>query len=277
MDDRQRTFVVGIDASNVADRALRWAREAAGPDDRIVAVHAWTVPSIIMADDDTAIPVTELESFAQRGVADFVRELGDPRVEGVAVEGHAGRAIVGRASEVGADLIAVGHEGSGRASLVLGSTANYVAQGADRPVVIVRGERVVAPRRVVVGIDDPASGGDEGDNVSFRALEWAASLPGLVALDIVHATDDGGDDHGLGAVADFAERAARAAGRPAVDLAITTHAEPGSPASLLIEASETADLVVVGTRGRGGFVGLLLGSTSQALASHSHSCVAIVR
>ncbi|WGW12671.1 universal stress protein [Saxibacter everestensis] len=49
----------------------------------------------------------------------------------------------------------------------------------------------------------------------------------------------------------------------------------GSPAEVLVRASETAEMLVVGSRGRGGFTGLLLGSTSQAVLHHS-KCPTVV-
>lgn len=60
------------------------------------------------------------------------------------------------------------------------------------------------------------------------------------------------------------------------DLEVTRYALDGNPASVLTDFSTMSDLVVVGTRGRGGFTGLLLGSTSQTLLNNSKCPVLIV-
>jgi nucleotide-binding universal stress UspA family protein len=63
---------------------------------------------------------------------------------------------------------------------------------------------------------------------------------------------------------------------PAVDVR-TSVKEGKNPAEVLIERSAEADLVVVGSRGHGGFLGMLLGSVSQHLVTHANCPVVIVR
>jgi nucleotide-binding universal stress UspA family protein len=70
-------------------------------------------------------------------------------------------------------------------------------------------------------------------------------------------------------IADLEER------NPAVD--VRTAIEQGNPAEVLIERSKESDLMVVGSRGHGGFAGMLLGSVSQHLVAHAECPVVIVR
>jgi nucleotide-binding universal stress UspA family protein len=69
--------------------------------------------------------------------------------------------------------------------------------------------------------------------------------------------------------------AALEARKPAVD--VRTLISEGNPAEVLIERSKEADLMVVGSRGHGGFKGMLLGSVSQHLVAHSDCPVVVVR
>jgi nucleotide-binding universal stress UspA family protein len=72
------------------------------------------------------------------------------------------------------------------------------------------------------------------------------------------------------------DKACTAAGSALDGLEVTRAVREGSAVKVLIEASEGADLLVVGTRGHGGFVGMLLGSVSAQCAHHSRCPLVIV-
>lgn len=133
---------------------------------------------------------------------------------------------------------------------------------------------------IVVGVD--------GSSDSKRALDWAfgeAELRGASLL-LVNGVDLGlsaGDPYGGGYVLESLQEAGRLALDEAEALAaargitVERKLENGSPAYALIDASEGADLLVVGSRGHGGFTGLLLGSVSAACVHHAHCPVVVVR
>jgi nucleotide-binding universal stress UspA family protein len=61
------------------------------------------------------------------------------------------------------------------------------------------------------------------------------------------------------------------------EIAATTEVVEGHPALVLVDASKTAALLVVGSRGHGEFTGMLLGSVSEFLSTHAHCPVVIIR
>lgn len=135
------TIVVGIDGSDHARAALRWAlREARLRGCDVLALHAYHAP---MASIDAAPRYVDLREPA---VAMLDHEVGkaladdgaDVRVRQRVVEGDAAMALV---REAGADdLVVVGSRGHGVvAGALLGSTSQYAACHAHCPVVVVRG------------------------------------------------------------------------------------------------------------------------------------------
>jgi nucleotide-binding universal stress UspA family protein len=134
--------------------------------------------------------------------------------------------------------------------------------------------RSVSLHRVVVGVD-----GSEG---ATRALEWAAAEADRAnaVLEINTAYSPGYEFITPAEVqvtmqnliVEATNRVAEVA--PGVEVIGVTH--EGSPAKILVEASRDADLLVVGSRGLGGFKGLLLGSVSQQCSQHAKCPILIV-
>ena len=130
--------------------------------------------------------------------------------------------------------------------------------------------------RVVVGIDGSACAG--------AALAWAVEEAKLrrAPLEVVWAwtaldQPDGRFDPGFGEhdVAELLDAALESCDTDGIEVVRSTPCDLAARA--LIDASEDAALLVVGSRGAGGFASLLLGSVSQKVALHAHCPVVVVR
>lgn len=171
--------------------------------------------------------------------------------------------------------------------VLLGSTAQTVVAHARGTVLVVPGDSPpVEPRHVVVGVDGSAPSARAVD----YAVDEAARVGGRVTVvtawtveveDGVVVTEPGTPrwqrvEDRLRRDAEPCLAGARAA-HPQVPVDVVVRNRP--PAAALLEVADDAgaDLVVVGSRGRGGFVGLMLGSVSRAVAQRSDRPVAVVR
>ncbi|UOX90631.1 universal stress protein [Amycolatopsis sp. FBCC-B4732] len=188
-----------------------------------------------------------------------------------------------------ARMLVLGATGSGGfTGMLVGGTAGTVAAHGHCPVVVVRGRR----RSAVVPDSGPVVVGVDGSPNSEQAIGVAfeeASLRG-VPLVAAHAWNDVAYEDTRGTARILTQPATleedeerllvqRLAGwqEKYPDVEIRRLLVRERARHVLLEASETAQLVVVGSRGRGGFTGMLLGSTSQALVQHAQCPVLVVR
>ena len=135
-------------------------------------------------------------------------------------------------------------------------------------------------QKIVVGVD--------GCGGSQRALQWAIEAAGRRAatVEALHAWEPGLTS-GLYSGAVFTEESVQEAGEKVLEDTIAAADPAGStkverrcvtaqPAAALIEAAKDADLLVVGSRGLGGFYRLLIGSVSSQVAHHAPCPVVVV-
>jgi nucleotide-binding universal stress UspA family protein len=288
-----KTIVVGIDGSDGAKDALRWACKEAMlyGDAKVVAMSVWFAPVPVMSPwlPNVDLPI-DLTEPIEKGLAETVATIGDEfasvRIEQRVIHGAAGPVLIAEAAH--SDLVVVGSRGlGGFKGLLLGSVSHQVVTHATCVVVVVpRAGPVVAagvPRRIVVGVD--------GSDNSIAALQWAAerarvsraTLRAVFAWRLPPVSPTPPEISGSLSPTRVVGRAAaitlddflREAALPP-DVEVERINVEGTTAKVLIDEGAHAELLVVGARGHGGFTGLLLGSVATAVTRHAPCPVAVV-
>ncbi|NUS44543.1 MAG: universal stress protein [Mycobacteriaceae bacterium] len=282
--------VVGVDGSAGAVRALRWATEVARQRDRELRIAC----GISVDERGSALGRFEVlvPALLDELRKDALHTLSDARV--IASEQAPGLPISIQLSAAGparllieesADAYLTVISASGR-SAHFGSTVRAVAGHGHGPIVVVRQDADGQVRRtgpVVVGVD----GSRAGEAAIAAAFDEAAERgAGLVA---VHACNDLPFERYAGGMAiavpasdlEEVERlivAERLAGwqEKYPDVLVTRRLYFSDPVARLQQWSSEAQLVVVGSHGRGGFGGMLFGSTANDLVQHAYCPVMVV-
>lgn len=290
MSTHPTPVVVGYDGSPGSISALDWAAAAA---DRAMAplriVEAFEIVIVTRPSPGKVVPLEAVRTARQKGLDEVATRIRDQhpavRVETSLVGGSAPKTLVDAARD--ARLVVLGSRGlGGWSGLLVGSVAVQVTAHADCPVVVIPHDEQphgAAGPTIVVGVD--------GSKASAKAIDFAfdqadslhAQVVAVHAWTSPYLTYDGG-----GSMLQFDEEKIRDESRLLVaesvagaaadhpDVKWTTELAMGSAAEALLRRSASADLLVVGSRGRGGFSGLLLGSVSQSVLHHVHSPIAIV-
>ncbi|MFB9907617.1 universal stress protein [Allokutzneria oryzae] len=288
-----KPVIVGVDGSASAEHAVRWAAiEAAHHRVPLHLVHAClevavhTPVRLPRSFDDALREQGEQHLATAAGLAE--QAAPDVPLETQLVVGTAAEALTELSRQ--ARLAVLGSRGlGGFTSLVVGSVAVALAAHGHCPVVVVRGARTGEPPPwegpVVVGVDGTAA----SDGVLEFAFDAASRRN--AALIAVHAWNDllaegtwAMAPHLMldwAAIEDEARLllAERLAGwqEKFPDVPVRRVVGKGTAPRALLRHAAGARLLVVGSRGRGGLRGMLLGSTSQALLHHAPCPVAVVR
>ncbi len=285
-----RPIVVGVDGSPASRVAVDWAaRDAAMREVPLKLVYVLN-PPVVMAFPDVPMPPGYVDWQEKEGrkvleaAAATAEEAAGGRIEisSEMVAGPSVPSLVDLSTE--ALMVVVGSRGRGAlARGLLGSVSTGLVHHAHCPVAVVRDEDPLIPHPakapVVVGVD--------GSPASERALQIAFEEASFRGVDIVavHAWSDTGVFEFPGAdwsaqqemgeetlserLAGFQERYP--------DVLVRREVVADKPAVQLIEQAEHAQLLVVGSHGRGGFAGMLLGSVSTNVVHAARLPVIVCR
>ena len=289
-------IIVGIDGSEQSYGALSWAvAESKRRRVPIRLVTAYSLPVFTGTGFDSGYSVIDEQALAD-GVAQILDEAYE-RVKGEGIDlratvetGDASSLLV-RLSEH-ADLMVVGSRSArGFVGRLLGTVSTSLPAHSKCPVVVVphawakRHAEDAGALTPSLGVAVGSDGSDQARIAIVKAAEEAqrmgvglrlvnALAPYTGALTWVPAAVDFEAMHRE--IDELQNRAIQWIRGHFPDLEITAERIDGSPVQVLLEAGENADLVVVGTRGRGGLRGMLLGSISQGVLHSSQNPVMIV-
>lgn len=280
-----RKIIVGYDRSAEAKAAAAWALDEAsrtGATVEFFYAYEWPVwaPAASMIPSPAVWPDGEtdraIKEALNKAVATAKWTHPDVRTAISLVNAHAALTLIDRSAK--AELIVLGSRGHSAVTGLLGSVSVAASAHAHCPVIVVRGE-AAATAPIVVGVDDSAS--------AHSALAFATeqAMARRVPLRVIRAWKP---VTGLWEGTPIATRSITEEERRPFDeliagwrekypdLEISAEAVVEHPASALTLASSTAQLLVVGSRGRGAVRGMLLGSVSQHVLRHSACSVAVV-
>lgn len=278
------SVVVGYNGKKHSRVGLAWGvEEAARRDAPLLVLFAANYPGMtlepgpgLLHRDPAALEAAE--EVTARGVAEALEARRELRVVGATEVTSPSQALTEASND--AALIVLGSRGYGRiVKAMLSSVSFTVASQARCPVIVVKDESMDQP----IGPEHRVVAGTDGSPEGSAAVSFAADQAATVMADLEVVTSTGGhqvdnvDERQLRASAErIATTAADRMRRIHPDLEVTIKVEDSPPEQTLVEASADAGLAVVGTRGRGAFKGMMLGSVSHAVIHGAKCAVAVV-
>lgn len=293
MTSLENSVVVGIDGSAASTGAVAYAANTAATRGiPLVLVTTYTMPAAMFAEgmvppqpvydelEKQCLPIVEQARQSALKVAPHIE------VSHAIVDGNPSQVLIDYSRR--AKMIVLGSRGlGGIKGMVLGSVSASVASHAFCPVVVTREDTDDLDRSgpVVVGID--------GSEISAKATEWAFAEASArnTTLIAVHTWMDPQVQAAAAGIAlsekdwsqleaqeleTLSERLAGFSGRYP-DVTVDRVVTRDRAVRALVDHSRDAQIVVVGSHGRGGFTGMVLGSTSRALLQAAPCPVMVVR